>query len=29
MNKKKKQIIEAAQTLFIKKGFSATPIQIF
>ncbi|WP_152657539.1 TetR/AcrR family transcriptional regulator [Oceanobacillus sp. CFH 90083] len=27
MNKKKKQIIEAAQTLFIKKGFSATPIQ--
>lgn len=27
MNKKKKQIIEAAQTLFIKKGFSATSIQ--
>ncbi|GIO24161.1 TetR/AcrR family transcriptional regulator [Oceanobacillus sp. J11TS1] len=27
MNKKKKQIVEAAQTLFIKKGFPATSIQ--
>ncbi|MFD1065618.1 TetR/AcrR family transcriptional regulator [Oceanobacillus locisalsi] len=27
MNTKKKQIIQAAQTLFIKKGFEATPIQ--
>lgn len=27
MNKKKQQIIEAAQTLFIKKGFSVTSIQ--
>ncbi|WP_179134467.1 TetR/AcrR family transcriptional regulator [Oceanobacillus timonensis] len=27
MNTKKKQIIQAAQTLFIKKGFAATPIQ--
>ncbi len=27
MNKKKQQIIEAAQILFIKKGFSVTSIQ--